>query len=477
MCLKQVVVDRHLSLGVRRFGLSIGPPLRTLVAVTATFSLASCGNASDVPAGAPDAKVVSVELRAAPFEHEFSPGKPSRVAAYSGSLPGPVIRARRGDRLRVTLENALAVPTTLHFHGIRLPNAMDGVPDMTQPPVQPGGRFEYEFELPDAGLYWYHPHYDSLAALGSGLYGAIVVDDPDEQPDLGDETVLVLSDVSLDANGTLVAPARDPDSLFAGSDGNVVLVNGAVQPRLEVPAGRRQRWRILNAARARYFKLGLPGITFLQIGADGGALERPVPVSEPVITPGERLDVLVEFGEAVGTSLELSALPIARGIALPESAALPLMTVVVVPPLSTSSPPLRDLTRHVSPIDLVGAAEVPIDLTLNDHDGGPAMGINGVSGSMSGAVHALVGTSQILNVRNFTPYSHPFHLHGFFFQPLDGNGTPLAPLSAKDTIDVPPLSAVKLGVHYDDRPGMWMFHCHILDHSEAGMMGMLHVTR
>ena len=105
------------------------------------------------------------------------------------------------------------------------------------------------------------------------------------------------------------------------------------------------------------------------------------------------------------------------------------------------------------------------------------MGINGVSSSMSGAVHAQVGTSQILDVRNLTPYSHPFHLHGFFFQPLDGNGAPVVPLRAKDTLDVPALSSVKLAVHYDDRPGMWMFHCHILDHSEAGMVGTLHVAR
>jgi FtsP/CotA-like multicopper oxidase with cupredoxin domain len=459
--------------------LEAGRGLLLLTAVAVALPTASCGDVSDMPVAAHDvpSKLVSVELRAAPFDHEFSPGKPSRVAAYSGSLPGPVIRARRGDRLRVGFDNALDAPTTVHFHGIRLPNSMDGVPDMTQPPVPSGGHFEYEFDLPDAGLYWYHPHHDSLAALGSGLYGAILIDDPDEPPELGDESVLVLSDVSLDPDGALVPPALDPDSLFAGSDGNVVLVNGMVHPKLEVPSGRRQRWRILTAARARYFKLGLPGVTFLQLGGDGGALERPVPVAEPVLTPGERIDLLVELPTVVGTSLELTALPIARGLALPDSAPTPLMSVVVLPPSTTASPPLPDLTRRLAPIDLTGAAVVPIDLTMNDDGGAPAMGINGVSSSMSGAVHAQVGTSQILDVRNLTPYSHPFHLHGFFFQPLDANGAPTVPLRAKDTIDVPALSSVKLAVHYDDRPGMWMFHCHILDHSEAGMMGTLHVAR
>jgi FtsP/CotA-like multicopper oxidase with cupredoxin domain len=423
-------------------------------------------------------RTLDVALRAAPIDHEFSPGKLSRVAGYSGTLPGPLIRARRGDRLRVDFENGLAEPSTLHFHGIRLPNAMDGVPDMTQPPVPPGGRFQYEFELPDAGLYWYHPHHDSLAALGSGLYGAIIVDDPDEPPDLGDETVLVLSDVSLDANGTVVPPPTAPEALFAGSDGNVVLVNGQVHPTLEVGAGRRQRFRVLNAARARYFKLSLPGSAFLAIGSDGGALERPAVVAEPVLTPGERLDLLVELpaGAASGTSVELYALPVSRGLALPESEPVPLLTLSVA--ASTSpSPPLPNLIRPRAAVDTSSADVVPIELTMNDRDGAPAMGINGISGSMAGAVHARVGGRQILDVRNSTPYSHPFHLHGFFFQPLDGSGFPLTALGMKDTIDVPALGTVKLAVSYDDRPGMWMFHCHILDHTEAGMMGMLHVSR
>jgi FtsP/CotA-like multicopper oxidase with cupredoxin domain len=440
---------------------------------------ASCGNAVE-PAALPadtSASTVPIELRAAPIDYEFSPGKPSRVAAYSGTLPGPVIRARAGDRLRVDFENALAEPSTIHFHGIRLPNSMDGVPDMTQPPVPPGGRFQYEFELPDAGLYWYHPHYDSLAALGSGLYGAIVVEDPDEPPELGDETVLVLSDVSLDASGALVPPPTAPEALFAGSDGNVVLVNGQVHPRLEVGAGRRQRWRVLNAARARYFKLGLPGGTFLQIGSDGGALERPVVVSEPILTPGERLDLLVELpGATVGASVELYALAIARGLTLPASEPVPLLTLAVAPAASPS-PPLPDLTRPRAAVDTSRAETVGIDLTLNDANGAPAMGVNGVASSMASAVHARVGSTQILSVKNLTPYSHPFHLHGFFFQPLDASGAPLTALGKKDTIDVPPLGAVKLAVDYDNRPGMWMFHCHILDHSEAGMMGMLHVDR
>jgi FtsP/CotA-like multicopper oxidase with cupredoxin domain len=137
-----------------------------------------------------------------------------------------------------------------------------------------------------------------------------------------------------------------------------------------------------------------------------------------------------------------------------------------------------DLSRRVTPIEMALAEEVSIELTMNDHHGVPAMGINGQASTSASmvAIQAQVGKNQLLRVKNLTPYAHPFHLHGFFFQPLEASGTPLTPLRPKDTIDVPPLSEIKLAVSYDDRPGMWMFHCHILDHTEAGMMGMLHVT-
>ncbi len=419
--------------------------------------------------------VVSIALRATPSALEIVPGKTTPLATYAGTLPGPLIVAKRGDRLDVHFENGLAEPTTIHFHGIRLPNAMDGVPDMTQSAVQPGATFDYSFTLPDAGLYWYHPHYDTLAELGSGLYGAILVEDPEEPSDLGDESVLVLSDVSVDAQGALLPPSSDPAAVIAGSDGNVVLVNGRVHPTLDVQSGRRQRLRIVNAARARYFSLGLAGRSFLQIGSDGGRLERPVSVENPVLAPAERVDLLLDpLGDA-GTSLELVALPIARGLSLPLSAQVPLVTLRVVPAESAPSAPLPTLSRTITPIDTSGAEQVTIALTVDEGAASVSMGINGVPGSAAQPIHALVGSTQVLVVQNMTPYAHPFHLHGFFFQPLDASGAPQAPLEQKDTINVPPVTEIKLGVHYDDRPGMWMFHCHILDHAEAGMMGMLHV--
>lgn len=424
-----------------------------------------------------DPDTVSVRLTATPAALEVLPGRKTELLTYSGSLPGPLIRAKRGDRLRIELENRLSEPTTIHWHGMRVPNAMDGVPDATQPAVLPGARFTYDFVLQDAGTFWYHPHHASLAALGAGLYGAVLVEDPGEEPDLGDDLVLILSDLSLDEAGRRQSEALDPGTVVAGNQGNVVLLNGQVRPTLPAMAGRRQRWRVLNAARSRYFKLSLPGHTFLQIGSDAGRLELPVAHTEPLLTPGERADYLIDLHGAPGTSTELVALPVSRGLPLPESEQVTLLDVRIVEATKPPSPPLPSLARAVTPTDPAGAVPVPVALTVDEGETTTTMGINGVPAAHHTPIHARVGETHVLVVENQTPYDHPFHLHGFFFEELDASGAPLRPLSRKDTINVAPLATRRLLVRYDDRPGMWMFHCHILDHAQAGMMGMIHVMR
>lgn len=425
----------------------------------------------------PEPGVVSVKLAAEEHRFRVLPGAITTLETFAGSLPGPVIRAKRGDRVQVELMNRLSHPTTIHFHGVRLPNGMDGVPDVTQPAVAPGARFTYDFRAVDAGVYWYHPHYDSLGALGTGLFGVLVVDEPEEEPELGDEVLLVLSDLTLDANGALATPASDAETVLVGREGNVVLVNGKPRPTFEATPGRRQRWRILNSARSRYFRLGLAGHAFLQIGSDGGRLESPLTVAEPVITPGERLDLLVEPRGELGTKLELVALPITRAVGREPPPATPLLDLALVASNAAPSPPLPALTRSLAPIDTRGAETVPIALTIDDARADVTMGVNGIAFAHHAPVLARVGTTQILAIENHTPFDHPFHLHGFSFQELDENGNSLRPIQPKDTLNVPALATRRVAVSYDDRPGMWMFHCHILDHAQAGMMGMIHLSR
>jgi FtsP/CotA-like multicopper oxidase with cupredoxin domain len=422
----------------------------------------------------PDPDIVRVELVAAPTDVSVVAAGPSRVATFGGTLPGPLIRARRGNRVVALLGNEMSEPTTLHFHGIRLPNVMDGVPGETQTEVLPGETFTYDFVAPDAGLYWYHPHYASLRQVGSGLYGPLLIDDPDE-PALGDEVVLVLSDLSVEPDGSVAPEVVDDATIVAGREGNVVLVNGLVQPELTIVPERRLRLRLLNAARSRYFRLGLADHEFLQIGSDGGRLESPVAVREPVVAPGERLDLLLEPRSDAAPTLELMALPFSRGIPLPASRAERLVTLRFGERGYEPSPTLPSLERDLSPIETAGATPVPLTLTVGIETSPVVMGINGVPFAAGDAIHAQVGETQVIEIKNESPLAHPFHLHGFFFQPVDENGATRHPIMLKDTIDVPPLAVERVAVKYDDRPGMWMFHCHILDHAEVGMMGMMHV--
>jgi FtsP/CotA-like multicopper oxidase with cupredoxin domain len=145
------------------------------------------------------------------------------------------------------------------------------------------------------------------------------------------------------------------------------------------------------------------------------------------------------------------------------------------PPEST--PPLPRVQRRMEPIATTGATPVHIDFTRNDLNGKLALGINGTPAGMDQPFHATVGETQVWTIGNKIQWDHPFHMHGFFFQLLQDDGSPLLPVEWKDTVNVPVKKTVKMVIRYDDRPGMWMFHCHILDHADAGMMGMLQLSR
>ena len=190
---------------------------------------------------------------------------------------------RVGDRLIVYFSNRLPTPTTVHWHGIRLPNLMDGVPGHSQPDVQPGASFTYDFAVPDAGLFWYHPHVMSAAQVGFGMYGALLVEDPAERIGTAGELVLVLSDMEIRSDGTLESPDTGASTGMAfGREGNLLLVNGRRGGKLLARSGAPQRWRIVNAAKSRYFRLDAndslftSNELFTMIGVDGGLLEYPV---------------------------------------------------------------------------------------------------------------------------------------------------------------------------------------------------------
>jgi FtsP/CotA-like multicopper oxidase with cupredoxin domain len=339
--------------------------------------------AMSVPADInPDPDIVEIELEAKVTDIELLEGRPTPVWTYNGVLPGPMIRAKVGDKIVVHFKNSLPDATSIHWHGLRLPNDMDGVPGLTQDPIEPGGEFLYEFTARDAGTFWYHPHINSSAQVGWGLYGSMIVEDPADPEVFGDELVLVLSDIGIDDQGQFLPEDSGGEfgDLF-GREGNMLLVNGKVLPRLKARAGKQQRWRVINAARARYYTLRLPEHTFVKLGGDNGLAERSAEVNRIVLVPGERADLVFTPSDEPGTLTVMRWIPTERGFGSlynrPREDMLEIETVTDDPVVPAAIP---TFLRKIQPIDVADAKELTLNLTISTestvHGKEVVMGIN-----------------------------------------------------------------------------------------------------
>jgi len=399
------------------------------------------------------AREVAVKLAARETGWEYAPGRSVAGNTFNGQVPGPTIEAEVGDTLVVELTNELSEPTTIHWHGLRVPADMDGT-ESVQRAVEPGESFEYRFVVPDAGTFWYHSHVNETEQLERGLYGALIVRGPDE-PVVDGERVLHLDDLKLDEAGDL-APFGDPHEHHAGREGDVRLVNGEQEPELEIAAGQVERWRIVNAANTRFVRLSIGGRPFTIVGSDGGLLTAPVEATEVLITPGERVDLAVgPFDE--GELIEIEGLPYDRGKG--ETPRERFATLRVGP----SAPSQASIPARLRQIERLAADAAPtrtIDLKALMH-----------GGHHQRDEPVRVGELQVWELVNETSQDHPFHLHGFFFQVLDET----AP-AWKDTVNVPRKSRATIAWLPDDRPGEWMYHCHILEHHAMGMMAHFQVV-
>ena len=438
-------------------------------------------NASGVAFARPRPAVRTVELTltAAPARLSLVPGKTTDVFAFNGQVPGPTLEFREGDHVVVHFRNELGEPSTIHWHGLHIPASADGSPLNL---VKAGGTYDYIFDiLPGAaGTYWYHPHPDHRTGrqITMGLYGALIIRAADDPLATMPEKVLVLSDNRFLPSGEIDVPSHASQQgqidEVNGREGNVLFVNDQVMPTLSIRSGEVQRWRIINAAGARVYRLALAGHEFLQVGTDGGLFEHPVPLSEIVLATGERVEVLVRATGAPGSRAALRVLPYDRYVpqTRPADWTVPrdLLTLQY-----TDEAPVAPITvpTHLRAIPAIDTTHVAARRFLTFSQGlinGRTMDMHRVD------ERGRLGATEIWQVENVVGMDHPFHLHGFQFQVLDRNGVPEPFVAWKDMVNVRKHESVRFVVRYDDYPGRWMYHCHILDHEDHGMMGILEVT-
>lgn len=424
---------------------------------------------------------VEVNITASITTLSLVPGVKSEVFAYNGHVPGPTLDVREGDHVIVHFHNQLPEPTTVHWHGIHLPFESDGSPFH---PIKPGESHDYEFTVRPgtAGTYWYHPHPDRRTgyAIGKGLFGAIIVraaDDP--LPASIPERLLVLSDNRFLNDGSIDFPdaASIPGGIDEenGREGPVLFVNGHVMPTITIRRGEVQRWRIINASAGRIYRIALAGRTMLHIGSDGGLFETPREVKELLLATGERVEVLVRGGDSAGTKALLEDLPYDRYA--PQTRPKDWKTTLDLLTLETTNdPPLKPIAipTHLRTVPALDTTKVSAVRTVVFGQGI----INGKTMDMARVdISTRVGATEIWEIENVVGMDHPFHLHGFQFQVLDRDGVAEPYRSWKDMLNIPKHSTARIIVRYDDYPGKWMFHCHILDHEDHGMMGVLEVRQ
>jgi len=440
-------------------------------------------------------------------------GAVANLMTYNGHYPAPTIKVRRGDILKVHFTNSLPDTglnllghqrgtTNLHTHGFHVSPSGNSDNPMLQ--VKSGASFDYVYDLsrhPAGNLNYYHPHSHGASAeqLWGGLAGAIEVAD-DDNALAGFEThTLVLKDISL--SGSAAAPHSGLTDYMLGKEGNIVMVNGQVNPTLAMQPGQVQRWRILNASNARFYKLSLANHTLQIIGTDGGLLDKPYPVSTILVSPGERLDVLIKASSTAG-SYKLVALPYYRGGMMMGSTQVVLMTTAVSgEALSQDIPQTIDPTavRLVAPADvtnrrlvlgmgmmggMMGGGMSSFGMmggTLSNSMSSTFATINGVPFTETTAytVNSRLNTHEIWEIINQSFMDHPFHLHVNSAQVMSvtGGDRSYAALyttapARKDTVIVPSGGSVRLLVPIADFVGDTVFHCHILEHEDLGMMGV-----
>jgi suppressor of ftsI len=445
-------------------------------------------------------------------------GKRFVMYGYNGQYPGPLVRVDERSEIVVEFRNAIDLPSTVHWHGVRLENRFDGVPHMTQDPVQPGGAFFYRVRFPDAGIFWYHPHVREDIQQELGLYGNILVAPARARAPVNREEVLALDDLlTTDGGGIMPFGSGTPTHALMGRFGNTMLINGEPRYTLAVDRGEIVRFYLTNVSNARIFNLRIPGARLKLIASDLGEFEREEWVESVVIAPAERYVVEAEFARAGAYPMLNSVMWLdhMRGTATPVADTLGVVVAGTRNTAPNHTAAFRKLkaSRQMSadiaqfrahfdrPIDhtltlsvrLTGVAPglatmlsglaVPLDW----NDGMPGMNwplsgrevtwlLRDESGRENMAIDWKFKTGQVTKIRLINDLAashvmtHPIHVHGQRFLVLSRNDVPNDNMTWKDTAVLPAGESMILLVEMSN-PGKWMVHCHVAEHLGTGMMG------
>jgi FtsP/CotA-like multicopper oxidase with cupredoxin domain len=416
------------------------------------------------------------ELIAAPLDLELVPGHITPAWAYGGQAAGMEIRAKQGEWLRVRFVNKLEVPTTIHWHGIRLPLEMDGVPYVSQLPVLPGEYFDYQFKTPDAGSFWYHPHTSSSEQLGRGLVGALIVEER-EPSGFVHERTLSLKNWHVDEQGAFTDFSVPREAARGGTPGRLSTVNGAHAPTLELPAGQVVRLRILNLDNTLTYRLNLPGAEARIYALDGNPIA-PRPLGKGYwLGPGMRIELGLKV-PAAGVELSLRNGPLRLAtLRATSSAEAAGEWPAALPANPIAEPDLATAETLNFNFEWVGA----VSQGLAQGAAHSFWQINGQAWDIADKTctdrpiaRLQLGKSYIFELRNLSQYQHPIHLHGMTFKVLASNRKPIIPYFT-DTYLLGKNERARVAL-VADNPGVWMFHCHVIDHMETGLMASIEVA-
>ncbi|MBD0787821.1 multicopper oxidase family protein [Vibrio sp. Y2-5] len=422
------------------------------------------------------------ELTAEAASAEIVPGYVTTVLGFNSSIPAPTIRCRQGEKVTIRFTNKLEEPTTIHWHGLRIPIGMDGVPFLSQKPVMPGETFVYEFTPPDAGTFWYHPHMNSVKQLGMGLVGLIVVEET-ESVLFDEEHELVLKHWHLDKKGQWKELMIPRYSARMGTQGEWGTVNGIHNPSYDVKQNASVRLRIANVDNTITYPIAVEGAEVWVVAIDGNPIKTPYPLTEHKIGPGMRVDIAFiapKAGSVVYVRQMKGKFPFplcefkCQQSKLPEDTEIPALPLNPIPKIDLANAQSIDFVFEwegaVSPADASGHA-VP-NFWLMNKRAWEGMSANNIPAPLAKLER---GKTYIFNLKNVTQYHHPIHLHGHTFTVLELDGKPVETPFHTDTVLLGKNGSAK-AAFVADNPGRWMYHCHVIEHMKTGLMGYIEVA-